>query len=170
VQPAALEARDLRHFHAGPGGPDVQQSFDLETVAIHFQPRQAACPERVEAIAQVRVPGPEQHVDQAQECAVSSSSQCRDVGRATPWREAAALRKVGTVPQSLNESGYLFWLCRAIGIERYDDVAAGGGEATRQRVAFTDSALMDHPYIRPAAPSYSDSIVIAVAIDQDHLE
>jgi hypothetical protein len=29
---------------------------------------------------------------------------------------------------------------------------------------------MDHPYIRPAAPGYSDSVVIAVAINQDHLE
>jgi imidazole glycerol phosphate synthase subunit HisF len=74
------------------------------------------------------------------------------------------------MPQSLNELGYLFWLCRAIGIERYDDVAASGGEATRQRVSFTDSALMDHPYIRPAALGYGDSAVIAVAIDQDHLE
>jgi hypothetical protein len=74
------------------------------------------------------------------------------------------------MPQSLNESGYLLWLGRAIGVERYDDLAAGGGEATSQRVAFTHSALMDHPYIREAAPGYNDSIVIAVAIDQDHLE
>jgi len=30
--------------------------------------------------------------------------------------------------------------------------------------------LMDHPYIRPATGGYSDSAVITVAINQDHLE
>jgi hypothetical protein len=74
------------------------------------------------------------------------------------------------MPQSLNESRYLFWLCRAIGIERDDDIAPGGGEATRQSVAFADSTLMNHSNVRPAAPGYSDSVVTAVTIDQDHLE
>src|SRR6185437_3312034 len=104
VDPRMLVARDLRDRQPGLGDADVDQGLDLESVApqpgavgrggrigVKAEHRDVAAPEDVVPVAQVRVPGAAQQVDQAAEPPVTGAAQAGDVAAAAAGGEPAAL-------------------------------------------------------------------------------
>jgi hypothetical protein len=70
--PLPLEARDLNHHQTSLRGPNVEQSFDLEPIAIRVKDTQRTLPECVEAVTEVAVASAEEPVDDRR----GSDSRC----------------------------------------------------------------------------------------------
>src|SRR3712207_6658775 len=95
VDPRVLEARDLDDLQPRLGDPGVDDRLDLEAVApllargvvqprVEVQAREAVPPEGVVAVAEIGVPGAEQHVDRPVQPPVAPGPHGGDVAAAAP--------------------------------------------------------------------------------------
>jgi hypothetical protein len=168
-----LEAGDFRHRQVGLGHPDVNEGLDLEAVSpepatvavrgrgrgVQVQYREVTPPEDVVPVAEVGVVRPVAQVEHGAQREVAQTAQMGEVGAAAPLARTRPLGEVESLEQGFDVGGDLAGIGRAVRVDRGDDVAGGGGEATRQGVALAPAGLRDHPDARPLTLGDGDRVV-----------
>jgi hypothetical protein len=158
--PVRTEPQPLDRGHLGDrdpcgGEPAVDHGLDLEPVAPQHlavvrcrggvvrqvEQRDQVGPERVVAIAEVGVPGPEAQVDERVEELVAQVAHGRDVAGAPARGVPRALGEVRAGLQRLDEPGDLGGVRGPVGVEHDDDVTRDPGEAGGQGVALALAGL-----------------------------
>ena len=151
-----FEARHLDHFQASLGCTNVDERLDLEpvpplhrvarcggTVAVEPERGEAGSPERVVAIAQVRVPRAGPYVGEPDEPAVSKAPKAGDVFTAATRKEPRPLGEVGSLQERVDVPRDLRGIGRTVGIEHNDDVATRLQKAALERIALAAPCLLD---------------------------
>ncbi|BCB84831.1 hypothetical protein Psuf_021440 [Phytohabitans suffuscus] len=126
-------------------------------------------PERVVAVAQVAVAGPEKQVGQERQRAVADAPKAGQVVAATAQTGTAAFGEVGAVAQGRHEPGDLGGVGAAVGVEHDDHVAGRGGEAADERVALAVAGLADQPGRGQHPADDAVRVVRRVPVDDDDL-
>ena len=164
-----LVARHLRHHEAGTNRGDVHRRLDLEPPR-HGDPVDAVAPEGVEAVAEVRVPRPEEQVRDTGERTRPHAAQRGEIVAAALPEKARALRHVGAGHERLDEPGDLGRIRRAVAVDGHHDVAGRGREPERERGALTvPGLLLEHARGGPQAPGDRDGRVGRAPVDEDQL-
>ncbi len=169
MQAILLVAGDLGDPQPGLGGADVHEGLDLESIGLAGEVVRATAPERVVAVTEVAVAGPEKQVHGRAQQAVPGAAQPRQVGAAAALDVARALRIVGAAEQSSHERGDLLGKCRAVGVERHHDVAGRRLPSRDQRVALALPRLLHDPCIRAQGERRLDGAVARVTVDDQKL-
>ena len=114
MNPGAFEARNLSDGKARCRDTDVDERLDLEAIApgapailggrdsrgIESQDGKVLLPEDIEAVAQIRVLGAVEQVDNARQHAIAEAAQASDVLTASTVGESRSLGEISSVEKS----------------------------------------------------------------------
>jgi hypothetical protein len=113
------------------------------------------------------VAGAEQR-DEPEE-AIAERTEESQVGASAAGEVPGALGEVGTGPERDNEARDLLRACRAVGVERDDDLPDCGVDAAHEGVALALAVLAQEQGVWRVRACRLEHAVRRAAVDEDHL-
>jgi hypothetical protein len=134
---------------------------------IEFQGGKMLLPEDIEAVAQIRVAGPVEQIDQVSQNAIAKTTQPGNILTATIPGEPGSLGEVSAGKQGRHKSRDLGGVGRAVRIDQRNDIPGRRCAPARDRVTLAGSRLQHDSDFGHQLAGYSESVINGVTVDDN---